>query len=89
MGGPAGRKEVPKRCTETIRTVGRSLRKGFCLSLLYLRGATAGVGLQLVDPIGVRVVPEVRYTRWFGSVFDNRATRSRPDQVEFVLSLTF
>jgi len=54
-----------------------------------LRGATAGFGVQLIDPVGVRVVPEVRYTRWFGNVFANRATQARRDQLEALISLAF
>ena len=52
-------------------------------------GVTAGFGGQLIDPVGVRVIPEVRYTRWFGATFDSPPTRSRRDQVEFIISISF
>jgi hypothetical protein len=54
-----------------------------------LLGATAGFGLQLIDPVGVRVVPEVRYTRWFGQIFSNRTTQTARNQLEVGISLTF
>jgi hypothetical protein len=52
-------------------------------------GATAGFGLQFVDEFGIHVVPEFRYTRWFGKSFDTLAGRTRPNSLEFVISLTF
>ncbi len=54
-----------------------------------LPGFTAGFGGQLIDPVGVRIMPEVRYTRWFGATFDSPPTRSRRDQVEFMISIGF
>ncbi len=54
-----------------------------------LRGFVGGAGFQLIDPVGVRVVPEVRYTRWTGDVFNNLTTRTRRDQLEAIISLTF
>jgi hypothetical protein len=54
-----------------------------------LRGFVGGAGLQLIDPVGVRVVPEVRYTRWTGDLFNNLTTRTRRDQLEAIISLTF
>ena len=52
-------------------------------------GVTAGFGAQFIDPVGMRVIPEVRYTRWLGLNFDVPATHSRRDQIEFVFSLAF
>jgi len=48
-----------------------------------IRGFVGGFGVQLIDPVGVRVVPEVRYTRWAGRSFDafsthTNSTRSKP-----------
>lgn len=53
------------------------------------RGLVAGAGLQFTDEIGVRFVPEFRYTRWMNRTFDNLSTRSRRDQFEAVISFTF
>ena len=52
-------------------------------------GATAGFGLQFIDPVGVRVVPEVRYTRWLGSSINNPGIHSNRHQLEVMFSLTF
>jgi hypothetical protein len=56
-----------------------------------VRGAVAGFGVQAIDPIGIRVVPEVRYTRWFNEPFHTAVTglRTRRNQVEAMISLTF
>lgn len=52
-------------------------------------GASGGIGLQFIDDFGIRFVPEVRYTRWFGSTWDNLAAQSRRHQVEALISFTF
>lgn len=54
-----------------------------------IRGLVAGFGLQFIDPVGVRVVPEVRYTRWLAETFNTYSTRTSRNQIEIVLSLTF
>jgi hypothetical protein len=52
-------------------------------------GAVVGAGIQFVDEFGIRVVPEVRYTRWFEPVFENLTTRTKDNQLEAAISLTF
>jgi hypothetical protein len=52
-------------------------------------GATAGFGGQFIDPVGLRVIPEVRYTRWLALNFDVPGNYSRRDQIEFMFSLAF
>lgn len=54
-----------------------------------LPGVTAGAGIQLIDPIGIRVVPEFRYTHWLGSTFSAAPTRTSRSQLEVMISLTF
>ena len=54
-----------------------------------INGASAGFGMQFVDDFGIRFVPEVRYTRWFGSTFGDINGRSRGQQVEIIFNLTF
>jgi len=54
-----------------------------------VRGFVGGFGVQLIDPVGIRVVPEVRYTRWAGRTFDSFATRTQRNQLEAMISLTF
>jgi hypothetical protein len=58
-------------------------------ALRTTRGFVGGLGLQLIDPVGVRVVPEVRYTRWMGRTFDMFSTHTQLIQVEAMISLTF
>ena len=52
-------------------------------------GAVVGVGFQLIDDVGVRVVPGVRFTRWFSNAFDSPPTRSAKSQLEATIALTF
>jgi hypothetical protein len=54
-----------------------------------LLGATAGAGLILRDDFGIKIIPEVRYTRWFGGAFNTRAATSRRDQVDISISFQF
>ena len=54
-----------------------------------VHGLVGGAGLQFIDPLGIRVVPEVRYTRWMGETFNSIATITRRNQVEAMISLTF
>jgi hypothetical protein len=53
------------------------------------RGFVGGAGLQLIDPVGIRVVPEVRYTHWMNPIFNNLTTHMQANQVEASLSLSF
>lgn len=54
-----------------------------------VRGLVAGAGFQLIDGVGIRVVPEVRYTRWMGDTFNTPSTRVQRNQLEGIVSLTF
>jgi Outer membrane protein beta-barrel domain len=52
-------------------------------------GMVGGAGIQFIDPLGIHVVPEVRYTRWVNQVFDNATTHTTQNQLEATLSLSF
>ena len=52
-------------------------------------GYVVGAGLQLIDPFGIRVVPEVRYTRWMDQIFSNLSTHTQQNQVEAIITLSF
>jgi hypothetical protein len=52
-------------------------------------GMVVGAGMQFVDEFGIHVVPEVRYTRWLDSTFENLSTTTNHNQVEADISLTF
>jgi hypothetical protein len=47
-----------------------------------LVGGTVGVGLRFVDEFNIKVTPEVRYTRWNGTTFNQDSTRSPRNQLE-------
>jgi hypothetical protein len=66
-------------CVTTPATPAHSTAKGF----------VGGFGLQFIDPFGIRVVPEVRYTRWMQPTFDSVTTVTGRNQVEAMISLTF
>jgi hypothetical protein len=52
-------------------------------------GFVAGMGGQFIDPFGIRVIPEVRYTRWQGKIFDAYSAGMQDNQVEAMLTLSF
>ena len=53
------------------------------------RGFVAGAGLQFIDPFGIRVVPEVRYTRWVNEIFSEFTTHTQRNQLEANITLSF
>lgn len=55
----------------------------------YSTGLVAGAGVQLIDDYGVRVIPEVRYTRWLSRSLDSRPARSASHQLEVLFGITF
>jgi hypothetical protein len=92
-GGIAGR-----RATHARTSVSTALNEGnwVCctvgpanLAQSSATGLVAGAGVQLIDPVGIRVVPEVRYTHWRAPIFNVFSSTSRADQVEAMISLTF
>ncbi|HUA22401.1 MAG TPA: hypothetical protein VMB25_26830 [Bryobacteraceae bacterium] len=52
-------------------------------------GEVAGAGITFTDEFGIKVTPEVRYTRWIDEIFDNQSTRTSRNQLEAGISLTF
>jgi hypothetical protein len=54
-----------------------------------LPGVTAGIGWRFVDNFNLKVTPEARYTRWFGSAFSNQSTRADRNQIEVGIGITF
>ncbi len=75
--------DTPINGTPTTSTAAASPTKRFTY------GANAGIGLQFIDDFGIRFVPEVRYTRWFGATWDNFAAQSNRHQIEVLVSFTF
>jgi hypothetical protein len=54
-----------------------------------IRGVVAGFGVQVIDPVGIRVVPQVRFTRWGADTFNSFSTATQRNQLEAMVSLTF
>jgi hypothetical protein len=54
-----------------------------------LAGVVAGAGFRFIDDYKIRVTPEVRYTRWLGTMFGSDTTRSPKNQLEIGLGLYF
>jgi hypothetical protein len=52
-------------------------------------GYVLGAGLQVMDNLGFKFTPEVRFTRWSRRVFSADPTFSPKGQVEFLLGITF
>jgi hypothetical protein len=52
-------------------------------------GAVGGAGIQLIDPLGIHVTPEVRYTRWMNPIFHSPTVNTDENQLEATISLTF
>ena len=52
-------------------------------------GYVVGAGLQFIDPFGIRVVPEIRYTRWMQEIFNNLSTHTQQNQLEANITLSF
>lgn len=54
-----------------------------------VRGFTAGFGVHAVDPIGIRVIPYVRYTRWMGENFTGPSIKNQRNQIDGGIAFTF
>lgn len=54
-----------------------------------VQGFAVGVGARLADDLALKVVPEIRYTRWMKRTFDHSATQSNLNQLEIAVSFQF
>ncbi len=54
-----------------------------------IEGPVVGAGIQFTDEFGIHVTPEIRYTRWMDSNFENLSTVGNRNQIEADLSITF
>lgn len=52
-------------------------------------GASVGLGGQFIDDFGIRVIPEIRFTRWITKSFDSYHGHSRTNQLEINLTFSF
>ncbi len=54
-----------------------------------VRGFVGGFGVFAVDPLGIRVIPQVRYVRWLSPTFDFQSTRMAKNEVDAMITLSF
>ena len=54
-----------------------------------IEGVVAGAGIHFVDAFGIKVTPEVRYTRWLGNTFAEGPIRSNRNQIEVLFGIAF
>ncbi len=52
-------------------------------------GFSVGAGVQAMDDLGIKVIPEVRFTRWLYPSFDVPPARSSKNQWELIVSIVF
>lgn len=53
------------------------------------RGIVGSIGAQFTDDFGIKIVPEFRFTRWLQPTWESLSTRSRKNQFEAMVSITF
>jgi hypothetical protein len=52
-------------------------------------GAVAGFGIRFVDDFNIKVMPEVRYTRWAGFAFEGKSYKSVQNELRVGLGISF
>ncbi|MCS7315818.1 MAG: hypothetical protein RMI94_11330 [Bryobacterales bacterium] len=86
---------VAGRTISTIRTKAEIKKPDGSSSVQYnataparrtLAGIVVALGLRFVDDMNIKVMPEIRFTRWSGSTFSSFTTRSPRSQLEFGVS---
>jgi hypothetical protein len=58
-------------------------------SLTNQFGAVVGVGMRFLDDYDIKLAPEIRYIRWFGTTLQGPAFRSAQNQLEAGIGLSF
>jgi hypothetical protein len=52
-------------------------------------GGVIGLGLRMLDDLGIKVAPEIRFIRWTNSTFEGPGYHSQMDQAEAGLGFSF
>lgn len=55
----------------------------------YQFGGTVGIGYRFADELGVKLTPEIRFTRWMGHNIEGRSYRSDQNQAQVGIGITF
>jgi hypothetical protein len=53
------------------------------------RGFTGGLGVKAIDDFHIKVIPEVRYTRWVVDTFGSYPAHPRRDELSVLIGLMF
>jgi hypothetical protein len=59
------------------------------VSLTNQLGVVAGVGMRFLDDFNIKLAPEIRYVRWFGTPLAGAAFRAAQNQFEVTVGLSF
>lgn len=84
-GGATARLATTVRTTNNITNADATVANNQFRAQVAKRtliGATVGAGFRFVDEFGIKVTPEIRYTRWNGMTFNTDSTRSPRNQLE-------
>ena len=52
-------------------------------------GFTGGIGYRFVDELGIKIIPEIRFTRWMNHTLEGLSYGSSPNQAQAGLGITF
>ena len=52
-------------------------------------GFTAGIGYRFVDELGIKITPEIRFTRWMNHTFEGLSYSSNQNQAQAGIGITF
>jgi hypothetical protein len=52
-------------------------------------GIVAGIGMHVREPLGLKVTPEIRFTRWLENTFSSGAVHSSYNQAEVLIGIAF
>ncbi len=52
-------------------------------------GFTAGIGYRFVDELGIKIVPEIKFTRWMNHTFEGLSYNSNQNQAQVGVGITF
>lgn len=52
-------------------------------------GAVAGIGLRFIDDFKLKIMPEVRYTRWAGYTFEGQSYKSVQNELRVGFGISF
>jgi hypothetical protein len=52
-------------------------------------GGVVGIGMRFVDPVGLKIMPEIRFIKWQSPTFQGTSYRSLTNQLEAGVGLNF